>query len=58
MKRPKSVKPKQWKLHWEIVEMNHRIIRERMKNPLYIPNAIDEHLLDQDMYRKKKKNKK
>lgn len=35
--------------------MNHRHIKERMKNPLYIPDAIDEHLLEQGMYRKKKK---
>jgi len=54
-KRPKCVSSKQWKLHWEIVEMNHRIIKDKMKDPLYVPNAIDDLLLEQDMYRKRKK---
>ena len=57
VKRPKRISHKLWKMHWEVVEMNHRIIKERMKDPLYIPNAIDNLLLQEDMYRKKRKKK-
>ena len=57
-KKPKHVSRKRWKEHLEVVEMNHRIIREKMKNKLYIPNAIDWHLLEQGMYKANRRKKK
>lgn len=54
-RRPKGVSRKRWKHGFDIVEMNHRIIKEKMKDPLYIPNEIDNLLLEQGEYKNKKK---
>lgn len=58
MKRPKSVKPKHWKQLLAVHEMNRKIIKGKMKNPLYIPDLLDEHLMDQGEYKANKKKKK
>lgn len=55
MKRPKSVKPKNWKLHLEVCEMNRDIIKRRMKDSMYIPDALDEMLFTQGDYKANKK---
>lgn len=57
MKRPKSVKPKCWKQHLAIDEMNRRIIREKMKNSLYISDWLDELLMDSGEYKANRKKK-
>ena len=57
MKRPKSVKPKHWKQHLAIDEMNRRIIREKMKNSLYISDWLDELLMDSGEYKANRKKK-
>ena len=57
MKRPKSVKPKSWKQHLAIDEMNRRIIREKMKNSLYTPDWLDELLMDSGEYKANRKKK-
>ena len=57
MKRPKSVKPKHWEQHLAIDEMNRRIIREKMKNSLYIPDWLDELLMDAGEYKANRKKK-
>ena len=57
-KRPKSIKPKHWKLLLEVNEMNHRIIKDRMKNSLYVPGPFDEMLLDSGEYKANRKKKK
>ena len=41
-KKPKGVTAKTWKLHLEIAEMNKKIVKEKKKNSLYVPNWIDE----------------
>ena len=57
MKRPKSVKPKNWQRHLAIDEMNRRIIREKMKNSLYISDWLDELLMDSGEYKANRKKK-
>jgi hypothetical protein len=57
MKRPKGVKPKRWKQHLAVDEMNRRIIREKMKNSLYIPDWLDELLMDAGEYKANRKKK-
>jgi len=47
MKRPKAIKPKSWQLHLKIAEMNKKIVKEKMKNPLYILDEIDKIILKQ-----------
>ena len=47
MKRPKRIKPKTWRLHLAIVEMNKEIAKKKMKNSLYIPNEFDKMILRQ-----------
>lgn len=42
MKRPKSITPKTWKLILQVKEINKRIVKEKKKKSLYVPNAIDE----------------
>lgn len=58
MKKPKGTTSKQWKLHLEVMEMNRRIIKEKMKDPLYIPNWLDERLMDAGEYKANRKKKK
>jgi hypothetical protein len=57
MKRPKSVKPKSWRQHLAIDEMNRRIIKEKMKDSTYVPNSIDELLMDAGEYKANSKKK-
>lgn len=59
MKRPKSVKPKQWKLILQVQEMNKRIINGRKKNSMYVSDWLDDALLNAGEYKaNRKKNKK
>ena len=57
MKRPKRIKSKTWKTHLEIAEMNRRIIKGRMKNSMYVPDWLDELLMDAGEYKANKKKK-
>lgn len=57
MKRPKGVKPKSWRQHLAIDEMNRRIIKEKMKNSMYVPNWLDELLMDAGEYKANRKKK-
>ena len=59
MKRPKSVKPKRWKLILQVQEMNKRIINGRKKNSMYVSDWLDDALLNAGEYKANKtKNKK
>ena len=59
MKRPKSVKPKRWKLILQVQEMNKRIINGRKKNSMYVSNWLDDALLNAGEYKANRtKNKK
>lgn len=59
MKRPKSVKPKRWKLILQVQEMNKRIINGRKKNSLYVSDWLDDALLNAGEYKaNRKKDKK
>ena len=59
MRRPKSVKPKQWKLILQVQEMNKRIINGRKKNSMYVSDWLDDALLNAGEYKaNRKKNKK
>ena len=57
MKRPKRIKSKTWKTHLEIAEMNRRIIKGRMKNSMYVPDWLDELLMDAGEYKANRKKK-
>lgn len=57
MKRPKSVKSKNWQRHLAIDELNRRIIKEKMKNSMYVLNPIDERLMDAGEYKANRKKK-
>ena len=57
MKRLKGVKPKSWRQHLAIDEMNRRIIKEKMKDSMYVPNSIDELLMDAGEYKANRKKK-
>ena len=57
MKRPKGVKPKSWRQHLAVNELNRKIIKEKMKNPLYIPDEIDKLLMDAGEYKANRKKK-
>lgn len=56
-RKPKGRTSKDWKLHLKINEMNRRIIKNKMKNPLYIPNSIDEWLMNAGEYKANRKKK-
>ena len=59
MKRPKSVKPKRWKLILQVQEMNKRIVNGRKKNSMYVSDWLDDALLNAGEYKtNRKKNKK
>lgn len=59
MKRPKSVKPKRWKLILQVQEMNKRIINGRKKNSMYVSDWLDDALLNAGEYKANRtKNKK
>ena len=57
MKRPKGIKPKSWQQHLAIDETNRRIIKEKMKNSMYVPNWLDELLMDAGEYKANRKKK-
>lgn len=57
MKRPKSVKSKNWQRHLAIDEMNRKIIKEKMKDSMYVLNPIDELLMDAGEYKANRKKK-
>lgn len=59
MKRPKSVKPKRWKLILQVQEMNKRIINGKKKNSMYVSDWLDDALLNAGEYKaNRKKDKK
>lgn len=59
MKRPKSVKPKRWKLILQVQEMNKRIVNDRKKNSMYVSDWLDDALLNAGEYKaNRKKDKK
>ncbi len=59
MKRPKSVKPKRWKLILQVQEMNKRIVNSRKKNSMYVSDWLDDALLNAGEYKaNRKKDKK
>ena len=55
MKRPKRIKPKQWKLHLQVAEMNREIIKRRMKNSMYVVDELDSALFNSGEYKHNKK---
>ena len=57
MKRPKSVKPKSWRRHLAIDEMNRRIIKKKMRDSMYVPDLIDKLLMDSGEYKANRKKK-
>ena len=57
MKRPKSVKPKSWRRHLAIGEMNRRIIKEKMRDSMYVPDLIDKLLMDTGEYKANRKKR-
>ena len=57
MKRPKSVKPKQWKLILQVQEMNKRIINGRKKNSMHVSDWLDDALLNAGEYKANRKKK-
>ena len=57
MKRPKGVKPKNWQRHLAIDEMNRKIIKEKMKDSMYVLNSIDVRLMDAGEYKANRKKK-
>lgn len=58
MKKPKGIKSKAWQTHLEVMEMNRRIIKHKMKDSMYVPNLIDERLMDQGEYKANRRKKK
>jgi hypothetical protein len=55
MRKPKGMTSKTWKRHLEIAEMNRKIIKNKMKSSVYVPNSIDELLMDAGEYKANKK---
>ena len=55
MKRPKGITRKTWQTHLEVVEMNRRIIKEKMKDSMYVPDWLDERLMDWGEYKANKR---
>ena len=59
MKRPKSVKPKRWRLLLQVDEMNRRIVKAKMKDSMYVSDWLDNAFLNAGEYKaNRKKNKK
>ena len=50
-------KKNQKKIHAEVCEMNRRIIKDRMKDSLYIPSSLDLVLYNQNEYKANRKKK-
>lgn len=57
MKKPKRIKNKTWKMHLMISEMNRRIIKDKMKDPMYVSDWLDELLMDAGEYKANRKKK-
>jgi len=57
MKRPRSVKPKSWRRRLAIDEMNRRIIKEKMRDSMYVPDLIDKLLMDTGEYKANRKKR-
>ena len=57
MRRPKSVKPKSWRRHLAIDEMNRRIIKKKMRDSMYVPDLIDKLLMDSGEYKANRKKR-
>jgi len=57
MKKPKRMKNKTWNRLLTIDEMNRRIIKKKMKDSMYVPNSIDELLMDAGEYKANRKKK-
>ena len=57
MRRPRSVKPKSWRRHLAIDEMNRRIIKEKMRDSMYVPDLIDKLLMDSGEYKANRKKR-
>ena len=58
MKRPKGMTSKTWKRCLEIADMNRRIIKKKMEDPMYVTDWLDEYLMDSGEYKANKKKKK
>ena len=48
---------KTWNRILAIDELNRRIIKEKMKDSTYVPNSIDELLMDAGEYKANRKKK-
>lgn len=57
MKRPRSIKPKSWRRRLAIDEMNRRIIKEKMRDSMYVPDLIDKLLMDTGEYKANRKKR-
>ena len=57
MKKPKRMKNKTWNRLLAIDEMNRRIIKDKMKDSMYVPNWLDELLMDAGEYKANRKKK-
>lgn len=57
MKRPRSVKPKSWRRRLAIDEMNRRIVKEKMRDSMYVPDLIDKLLMDTGEYKANRKKR-
>ena len=57
MRKPKGMTGKTWKMHLAIDEMNRKIIKEKMKDSMYVLNPIDELLMDAGEYKANRKKK-
>lgn len=49
---------KTWKRCLEIADMNRRIIKKKMEDPMYVTDWLDEYLMDSGEYKANKKKKK
>ena len=49
---------KTWKRCLEIADMNRRIIKKKMEDPMYVTDWLDEYLMDAGEYKANKKKKK
>jgi len=57
MRKPKRIKNKTWNRLLAIDEMNRKIIKKKMKDSMYVPNSIDELLMDAGEYKANRKKK-
>ncbi len=57
VRKPKGMTSKTWNRILAIDELNRRIIKEKMKDSTYVPNSIDELLMDAGEYKANRKKK-